>query len=100
MVGAAVGLHRHRHRPGGLFGGCFSEGWGLFWPPAGTYLATSGDLFGHNRGLFRGHGQQGSTGSSRWCRVLEGLKVGSAILTGARSHPVTTFPGFEVVQIF
>ena len=34
----------------------FSEGWGLIWPPAETYLATSGDLFGHNRGLFRGHG--------------------------------------------
>ena len=44
LVGAVLGRHRHRHRPGDFSGGCFSEGWGLLlatsedfsWPPAGT----------------------------------------------------------------
>jgi len=43
LVGAAVGLHRNRHRPGDSSGGCFSEGWGLL-------VATGGDFRGHQRG--------------------------------------------------
>jgi hypothetical protein len=43
LVGADVGLHRNRHRPGDLSGGYLSEGWGLL-------VATSGDFSGHQRG--------------------------------------------------
>ena len=51
-VGAAVGLHRHRDRPGGPSGGCFSEGCGLLvakngdfsWPQCGLLMAISADF--------------------------------------------------------
>ena len=37
------------------------RGGDFLWPKAGTSVATSGDLFGHNRGLFHGHGHLSTT---------------------------------------
>ena len=53
LVGAVLGRHRHRHRPGDFSGGCSVRGGDFCWPPAGTsrghqrgpHLAASEDFF-------------------------------------------------------